>query len=292
MTHLDENYSKQGLYDVIRTKWAGRQISFYEEIDSTNVRARIEAENGAKHGSLVVADRQTAGLGRRGRSWTSPVGTNVAMTIILKPEISPEKAPMLTLVMAVAVAYGMERAIRKSEYGRQRMNDAGEMSSEKTAGKSGIKWPNDIVVNGKKVCGILTEMGMDRNSIKYVMIGVGINVGRQEFAPELADKATSIESECGCRFSRAAFIAEILSAFEKAYEEFIRTGDLSGLRESYEGLLVNKGQEVNVLDPNGDYRGTALGITDTGELRVRLADGSVENVYAGEVSVRGIYGYV
>lgn len=282
----------RSLSDAIQTKWAGRHISFYEEIDSTNVRARSEAENGAPHGTIVVADRQTAGLGRRGRSWTSPAGTNVAMTIILKPEISPEKAPMLTLVMAVAVAYGTERAIRHSEDGRQRMNGVGGKSSGKSAGISGIKWPNDIVVNGKKICGILTEMGMEQNRIKYVVIGVGVNVGRQEFAPELADKATSLEAECGCRVSRTTLIAEILAAFEEVYEEFTRIGDLSGLREAYEGLLVNKGQKVNVLDPKGDYRGTALGITDAGELRVKLADGNVENVYAGEVSVRGIYGYV
>lgn len=283
----------------MQTKWAGRTISYYEEVDSTNVRAKTEAVNGAAHGTLVVANHQTAGRGRRGRSWGSPEGTNVCMTLILKPKFAPEKASMLTLVMALAVAQGMEKTLRESEVGREKIVDLlhereVQSTHEDRTKKmqSGIKWPNDIVINGKKVCGILTEMEPEQDRIGHVLIGVGINTHQQEFAPELVDKATSLEAECGFKVSRSVLIANIMEAFEKVYDIFEQHGNLSALKEAYEQMLVNCGKEVCVLDPNGDYRGTALGITDTGELLVRRSDGSVEEVYAGEVSVRGIYGYV
>lgn len=292
----DEKYNQQSLTDSIRTKWAGRAVSYYEEMDSTNAQAKTEAENSATHGTLVVANHQTAGRGRRGRSWGSPAGTNICMTLILRPKFAPEKASMLTLVMAFAVARGTEKTLRESDPGQQKMaellHQRESLTEKKSNGKNGIKWPNDLVVNGKKVCGILTEMGMEQNRMKYVLIGVGINVHNQKFAPELADKATSIEAECGFKVSRNKLIANIMEAFEEVYDIFEQHGDLSPLKEAYEQMLVNKDREVNVLDPKGDYRGTALGITDTGELLVRRQDGSVEEVYAGEVSVRGIYGYV
>lgn len=306
MTLQDDGYNQKTLTDRMRTKWAGRTVFFYEETDSTNVRAKIEAEAGAKHGTIVVADRQTAGRGRRGRSWTNPAGMNIAFTLILKPDFIPAKASMLTLLMALAVAQGVEKTLRESDGAQQIVADllrqkayhlAQEEQSENEARKdrrlkSGIKWPNDIVVNGRKICGILTEMSMEKDRIKHVLIGVGINVGRQEFAPELVDKATSIENECGFRVSRGELVVNIMNAFENVYAVFVQDGNLSGLRDAYEGLLVNRGREVCVLDSRGEYRGTALGITDTGELLVRRQDGRVEEVYAGEVSVRGVYGYV
>lgn len=306
MTLQDDGYNQKTLTDRMRTKWAGRTVFFYEETDSTNVRAKIEAEAGAKHGTIVVADRQTAGRGRRGRNWTNPAGMNIAFTLILKPDFIPAKASMLTLLMALAVAQGVEKTLRESDGAQQIVADllrqkayhlAQEEQSENEARKdrrlkSGIKWPNDIVVNGRKICGILTEMSMEKDRIKHVLIGVGINVGRQEFAPELVDKATSIENECGFRVSRGELVVNIMNAFENVYAVFVQDGNLSGLRDAYEGLLVNQGREVCVLDSRGEYRGTALGITDTGELLVRRQDGRVEEVYAGEVSVRGVYGYV
>lgn len=301
-----DEYNQKALADRMRTKWAGRQISFYEETDSTNVRAQIEARNGAKHGTLIVANSQTAGRGRRGRSWDSPSGKNICMTLILKPDFAPEKASMLTLLMALAVARGLEKTLGESDAGRKKTADlqhqretqlaygsiAGQGTEKTEYSGSGIKWPNDIVINGKKICGILTEMELERNRVAHVLIGVGINVCHQEFAPELVDKATSIETECGFKVSKSELIADIMEAFEEAYDIFVQNGNLCGWREAYEELLVNCGREVSVLDPKGNYQGTALGITDTGELLVRRQDGSVEKVYAGEVSVRGIYGYV
>jgi BirA family biotin operon repressor/biotin-[acetyl-CoA-carboxylase] ligase len=156
----------------------------------------------------------------------------------------------------------------------------------------GIKWPNDIVLNGKKICGILTEMSLEKNRIGHVVIGVGINVKNQDFPEELVDKATSLEAECGKEFSRSHILQEIMRVFEEEYEHFLLTEDLSGIMERYNAGLINRGREVRVLDPQGEYNGVARGINNGGELIVELADGTLTNVYAGEVSVRGIYGYV
>lgn len=252
------------------TLWAGHPVIFYDAVDSTNLCAIQEAENGAPEGALIVADMQTTGRGRRGRSWQSPAGTNVYFTLILRPDYKPDKASMVTLVMALAVAEGIETACGL---------------------RTQIKWPNDIVVNGRKVCGILTEMCAERDSIQHIVVGVGINVGLQAFAPELAEKATSLQAECGFAVSRASLTVHVMKAFEKYYGRFLNTLDLSGVREKYESLLVNRDREVRVLDPGGDFAGVSRGINNAGELLVELPDGKLVTVYAGEVSVRGICGY-
>lgn len=267
----DEVFGQHELESRMDTEWAGHPISFYDIVNSTNLRAKQDAENGAPEGALVVADMQTAGRGRRGRTWSSPAGINVYFTLILKPEYVPDKASMVTLVMAMAVAEGIR----------------------KTCGlEAAIKWPNDIVINGKKVCGILTEMSVERDFIHHVVIGVGINVGLQEFAPEIAATATSLQAECGRKVPKAELVVNVMKAFEKYYDGFKRNTDLSMLMEDYNALLVNRDREVCVLDPGGKYTGVSRGINDTGELLVELEDGSMKAVYAGEVSVRGVYGYV
>lgn len=267
----DDIFGQNELESRMCTKWAGHPVKFYQEINSTNLQAKLEAEDGAQQGLLIVADKQTAGRGRRGRGWNSPAGTNVYFTLLLKPTYPVEKVSAVTLVMALAVAEAV-RTICGVE--------------------SAIKWPNDIVVDGKKVCGILTEMSMEREYIQHVVIGVGVNVGLQEFEPELAQKATSLQAACGRKVPRAALVVEIMKSFEKYYEIFCKTLDLSGLREPYQAHLANLDKEVRVLDPKGEFTGIARGIDDAGELLVELADKTLVKVYAGEVSVRGIYGYV
>ena len=263
----------------MQTKYIGRTVHYYDCIDSTNIRGGELAA----HGHLVVADTQTAGKGRRGRSWESPAGKNIYFSLVLKPDFAPDKAPMLTLVMAMAVLRALESAEDR----------IGISISQKIGnGCLGIKWPNDIVLNGKKVCGILTEMSLQQNRIGHVVIGVGINVNKQDFPEELVDKATSLDAECGQEFSRSVILQEILRIFEEEYEVFLQTEDLSGILERYNDALVNRGREVRVLDPQGEYTGIAEGINRMGELMVALPDGQLSNVYAGEVSVRGIYGYV
>lgn len=274
----EEVYNQADIQSRLKTKWVGQPLLFFDTIDSTNIRAKQEAEQGAESGLLVVADRQTAGRGRRGRGWESPAGINIYYTLLLKPDFQADCAPMLTLVMALAVAKGIRQTLCRN--------------SEEAAAKVGIKWPNDIVVDGKKVCGILTEMSMEQNYIQHIVIGVGINVRKQEFPEEIRDRAAAIDDQCGVQISRSQLIADIMEAFEEDYEIFLQTHDLKGLRASYAELLVNQDREVCVLDPKGEYRGIARGINDQGELLVERPDGIVEEVYAGEVSVRGVYGYV
>ncbi|MCM1326151.1 MAG: biotin--[acetyl-CoA-carboxylase] ligase [Bacteroidales bacterium] len=318
-------YGQQEIADKMQTSWAGKKIKFYESIDSTNIAAKQEAEKGAPSGTLIVADMQTAGRGRRGRSWSSPAGTNIYYTLILRPDFAQDKASMLTLLMALSVVKGLKKTLQADETDTTDQEEEAIQPDEAFVEKAtrldrvfaveggdkilsadkkeivqidkafaaiSIKWPNDVVANGKKICGILTEMGIESDGGWYVVIGVGINVGRQDFAPELADKATSLEAEFGRKFSRSLLLAHIMEAFEKDYDLFCRQGSLAGLKERYEQLLVNKDREVTVLDPKGEYQGIARGINEEGELLVELPDGKIAQVCAGEVSVRGIYGYV
>lgn len=281
-------YEKEVLALRPHTKWAGQAIRFYETIDSTSLEvARIAEET--PHGTVVVAESQTAGRGRRGRTWESPAGVNLYFSILLKPQLSAEKASMLTLVMAMAVMDGVKHCMD---------GQAGSHCAEGDEGQACqgmfpcIKWPNDIVMNGKKICGILTEAKLQGSQLEHVVIGVGVNVGKSPLAEELVDKATSLEQECGYVWDRTALLAQILECFESYYEQFVADGSLAGLQERYNAGLVNRDREVRVLDPKGEYTGIARGINELGELLVECADGSVTAVYAGEVSVRGVYGYV
>lgn len=251
--------------------WAGSHVVYMDETDSTNTQAKKAGEKGAAHGTLYVADHQEAGKGRRGRSWESPPGTSVYMTILLRPKLAPVKAPQMTLIMAMAAA----DAIRGV-----------------TGLECGIKWPNDIVLNGKKICGILTEMSTEIDYINYVVIGIGTNVNQETFPQEIGDKATSLKLESGRHVNRSQLAAAIMGSFEKYYDIFMQTEDLSRLQEEYNAMLINRGKDVRVLEPGHEYEAHALGIDQSGELLVRLADGSEKKIYAGEVSVRGVYGYV
>ena len=262
-------YNETTIADQIHTKWAGKTVHFAREMDSTNLWIKRLAKEGAPEGTLALAEYQFAGRGRLGRSWEVPEGTSVMMSILLRPKFEPQFAPMLTLVMGMAVA----KAVK----------DLGFDVS--------IKWPNDVVVSHKKICGILTEMGVLDGKIDYAVIGVGINVNIREFPEEMADKATSLYLEGGREFDRSQVPGLVMEAFEKYYEEFIKTCDLSGLKEEYESILANYDQPVRVLAKE-PYEGIARGITNGGELLVEKQDGTVVEVSAGEVSVRGLYSYV
>lgn len=253
------------------TKWAGKNLYVYKETDSTNLCARRLGETGEPHGTLVVADKQNAGRGRRGRRWDSPAGSSIYMSVLLRPEFAPDKASMLTLVMA----YSVQKVLKQC-----------------TGLEVQIKWPNDMVFHGKKLAGILTEMSTEIDYINYVVIGIGINVNTETFPEELFDRATSLRRECGHDVQRSRIIAEILKQFEWDYERFLETEDLSWMRDMYNACLVNCGQEVMIHGAETPYRAQALGINDAGELLVRREDGTEQTVYAGEVSVRGVYGYV
>lgn len=245
-------------------------VVHYEEIDSTNTEIRRLSLEGAEQGLVVMAEKQNAGKGRRGRTWKSPAGENLYFSILLRPELKPEKAPMLTLVMAYSVA--------------KVLLDEGLPVQ--------IKWPNDLVLSKKKVCGILTEMHLQGCQVEDIVIGVGINVNTTMFSGELQDKATSIYMETGKLMARDLLLQKVLLEFEEQYELFLEVQDLSLLKESYNQMLINRNQEVLVLEPENEYKAEALGINEAGELLVKKSNGDVESVFAGEVSVRGLYGYV
>lgn len=246
-------------------------IVYFEEIDSTNAEAKRMARAGAGHGLVVAAEKQTAGRGRRGRDWESPAGKNLYFSVLLRPEFLPETAPMLTLVMAYSAAKTITR-------------------NEGLAVQ--IKWPNDLVVSGKKICGILTEMNVAQAAIDYVVIGIGVNVNMTDFPEDLKEKATSLCLEKGKEIEREVLLEEIVQEFMEQYARFEEAEDLAFLQEEYNQMLVNKDREVKVLESDGEYQAHALGINQKGELIVKRDDGRVETVFAGEVSVRGIYGYV
>ena len=258
-----------GLEDMLSTRWAGHPLYYAQEIDSTNLWAQRLSEEGQGSGTLCVADFQTAGRGSRGRRWEEEPHLSVMMSLLLKPSFPAERASMLTLVMGMAVC----KAVRS--FGLD----------------ATIKWPNDVVVSKKKICGILTEMRLDGSEIRDVVIGVGINVNARAYPPELSDKATSLYLEAGHVFSREEVLSKVIEIFEGYEELFEEKADLSLLKEEYESLLANKDAPVRVLS-DLPFEGVALGIDERGRLLVRKEDGSISLVGAGEVSVRGLYSYV
>lgn len=208
--------------------------------------------------------------GRRGKSWTSPSGSGIWMSLLLRPKLEPSCAPMITLLTGLAVSMGIE--------------DYCKIQTQ-------IKWPNDLTLSGKKICGILTEMSADVELIHYVVIGIGINVNTPKFPEEIEKIATSLYLESGRRLKRSGMIACIMKRMEEYYKLFLETSDLSGIQKLYEERLVNRDREVLVLAPKGEYKGICRGIDKDGELLVELEDGTISHVMS-EVSVRGIYGYV
>lgn len=260
----------------METRALGRKVLYYTETDSTNLRIKQAGEEEAVEGTLAVAESQNAGRGRRGRSWNSKPGKDIFMSLLLRPECEAIHASSLTLVAGLSVAV----AIR-----------------EITGAEAEIKWPNDIVLHGKKICGILTEMSSEESYMKYVTVGIGINVNTQEFPEEIHKVATSLFLETGKTYIRSHLIAGVMKHMETYYGRFCETKDLRNMLEEYNQYLVNKGKEVAVLTgdvnhPQVLYQGIALGINEKGMLLVQTEDETIREVVAGEVSVRGVYGYV
>ena len=275
-------FNQEELERTMDTVWAGKPLIYKEETGSTNTDLFRLSDEGAARGTIEVTSRQTAGKGRRGRTWISPPDVNVYMSILLRPAIRPDTAPMLTLVMALAVYEACEELYRESDQDLH----------------FGIKWPNDIVVSAKggpyrKICGILTEMRMEEMEIRDIVIGIGLNVNQTEFPEEIRETAGSLCLALGHPVNRAELTAAVWRHFEEVYKTYLETQSLEPLRERYECGLVNRGRKVRVLDPAEPFEGTAMGITSSGELIVCTEDGSADRfVGTGEVSVRGVMGYV
>ncbi len=251
----------------LSTHTFGKTICFEKEVDSTNRLARKLAAEGADHGTLVVADAQNAGRGRRGRSWQTPAGEAIAMSVILRPSMHPSSVSMLSLYTAIAVAQGIRRV---------------------TGLDARIKWPNDIVCNARKCVGMLLEMDADEQMITSVVAGIGINVHQKNFDEEYAGRATSLDLLTQTRVSRAAVVREVLTSMEEL-EKALEDGKI---RDIYRSLSATLGREIQVIGVNETFTGKAVDVLEDGSLQVQLPDGSMRNVLSGDVSVRGLMGYV
>ena len=257
--------------EYLNTDFIGRNMYYFDSIDSTNKKAN-EIAFGEKEGTIVVAEEQTRGRGRLDRDWISPKGKGIWMSIILKPRLDPMIVSGITLIGAAAVHNALDSMDIKSQ----------------------IKWPNDILIDGKKIAGILTEMNCELNRINYVVMGIGINVNLEEkdISEDLKDRATSIKISQNKDINRKQLMGNILNEFEKLYISFRDDGDLSEVIDICrknsaliaKDVKVTKGEEIRI--------GNVLDINEKGELVVRFENGIVENIYSGEISVRGLNGYI
>ncbi len=258
------------LEKLLATERLGRTIHYYEQLDSTQTTAHEWVAKGAEEGTLIVAEAQTKGRGRMGRSWHSPAGTGIWMSMILKPEITLPFASQLTLLTAVALC----RAIRKQEQIQ-----------------IGIKWPNDLLFQGKKVSGILLESSSEDERIRYVVAGIGIsaNFTEHEFPGELKEKATSLRQITGHRIDRERLIAVFLQEFEQLYSLYQEKG-FAPIRSLWEALSITLQQEIKVQTGSALITGTAEAIDEMGALVVRDSSGQKFKLYSGDVEYSVVRG--
>ncbi|TCT14677.1 BirA family biotin operon repressor/biotin-[acetyl-CoA-carboxylase] ligase [Natranaerovirga pectinivora] len=263
--------SKAEIQYDLKTTVLGKEIIVYNQVDSTNKQAKKLAIDGEKHGTVILAEEQLEGKGRRGRLWKSPPNKGIWLSIILRPDLHPSKASMLTLIAGLAVVHTINRYTKNQAF---------------------IKWPNDIIINEKKVSGTLTEMSSELDVINYVVVGIGVNVNTTDFDDEIKEIATSLANEEGKSFERALLVKGILESFEKFYDQFMVDKDLSHLINEYEDNCINVDKTVRVILDGQEKIGKAIGITKMGELRFVQASGEEMILNSGEVSVRGLNGYV
>ena len=261
------------LSSQLSTRLLGWPLHFFDTIDSTNIYAARLARDGETEGSVVIADAQTGGKGRLGRSWVSPPGVNLYLSVLLRPSKPASCAPQLSLLAAVAVAEAITQQTRLSPT---------------------IKWPNDVLISGRTVCGILTELQTKTQHLKAVIVGIGINLNAPlaAFPEELRDKASSLLIASGQPVDRVAFTAHLLTRLEKLYVLWLEEG-FPVVQTAWEGYAGNLlGKPIMIAAPEGTISGTALGIDHDGALLVRLVQegqGSIRRVLAGDVTVVGGY---
>lgn len=246
----------------------GAAIHYFDEIGSTNNEARERALAGCPEGTVVLAESQTRGRGRLGRSWVSPPYRNLYLSVVLRPTLDPAAVPQLALVAGWAAA----RAARA--FGVDAV----------------IKWPNDILADGRKVAGILAEMEAGPDGLAFVVLGIGVNVnlGLDELPDELRDKAGSLAAAAGRVLPRHEVAARLLAELEDGYTRFC-TGGFAALRDEWNGLSCLAGRRVRIDDASGSYEGTVVGLADDGTLELRRDDGRSVHVVAGDVTVVGGY---
>lgn len=244
----------------LKTKILGKEIVYFKRVSSTNDVAKDLASKGAPEGLLVLAEEQTKGRGRMGRSWFSPLG-GLWFTLLLRPTISPEKVPLLALMLGVGVARGLS-----------------------TLGlKCRLKWPNDVLINGKKVCGILTELDAEMDRVNYVIAGIGINVNNEvkDFPSEFKPSATTVKEELGREVYRVVLLTEILKELESMYNAFLR-GNRELVLNEWRRLSSTLGRRVKVVSRDRIVEGEALDVSKDGALIIRLKNGSLEEILSGD----------
>jgi BirA family biotin operon repressor/biotin-[acetyl-CoA-carboxylase] ligase len=244
----------------------GRQIHYFDSLGSTNAVAKDLAREGCAEGALVLAEEQNGGRGRLGRGWFAPHARGIWASLVLRPAVSPADVPQLTLITAVALA----RALRRE-----------------TLLPVGIKWPNDLLAGGKKICGILTEMSADMDRVNYAVVGFGLNVNirREDFPPELSTIATSLCIEAGKIFSRLALLKAILDELENKYLTWLNQG-FAPLLTEWREMCVTIDCPVTVHTLKERWDGYAEGVNESGALLVRTPGGELRCLIAGEVSLR------
>lgn len=269
--------SAQWLKDRLNTRWAGKgDVIYREEIPSTNTLLKELARAGAPAGSVAVCDFQSAGRGRLQRVWQAAAGETLPVSLLLKPRLTPEQIPLCTLGAAVAAAQAIEQVCPEL--------------------RAGIKWPNDVVLSGRKCVGILCEGAFDPEGRLCVIMGVGFNGNQRVFPPELAASATSLflEKQRQNPDAEPVILRELLTAFLEAAEKAadrLEEGGLPAILPEYRARSVTIGSAVRVIAPTEEYIGQAEGMDASGSLLVRDGSGVLRTVVCGDVSVRGLMGY-
>lgn len=258
----------QNIYRNLKTKFIGKNVLHFETIDSTNNYAK-KIGNELRDGSVIISEEQTKGKGRLGRVWESKAGEGIWISIILKPNIIPNKAPFITLIAGASIV--------------KALNILGVDAK--------IKWPNDITINNKKLSGILTELSAEIERVNYIVVGIGMNVKDTDFEEELKDKATSLYKE-NYNVSRVDIVKEILCQFEKLYLDYIEKDDKKEVLDICRqySAIINK--EIYVIKNDQKELVDCIGINEEGNLIIKNKDGNLEEIMSGEVSIRGVKGYV
>ncbi|MCL6634836.1 MAG: biotin--[acetyl-CoA-carboxylase] ligase [Peptococcaceae bacterium] len=266
LTGVPDRLFPEEIRDGLATRFMGRTVFYSESISSTNDLAKELARKGAGEGSLVVAEEQTGGKGRLGRGWFSPRYKGIWFSLILHPPVDPSEASRVTMLAAVAVA----SAIRKS-----------------TGVAAGIKWPNDLLAGGKKICGILAELSAEMDRINHLVVGVGINANLDagDFPEEVRSAATSLKMEAGRTVSRVRLLQECLTEFERWYTAWL-DGGFAPVLARWKDMAISLHCPVRIHTLNKSWDGWAEDVDEDGALLVRLPGGGVQRLVSGEVSLR------
>lgn len=266
LTGVPNSLSPTQIELFLNTERFGRNIHHFDVVDSTQTIAHKLAQEGAPDGTVIIGEEQTAGRGRMARPWESVHGTGIWMTIIVRPDVTPQQASSYTLVVAVAVSKAIKTLYKNVE--------------------PAIKWPNDLLINGKKCTGILTEMQAEADCVQALLVGIGINANQIEadFSPEIADIATSLRLAAGEEINRAALVATILQYLEQYTEIFVKEG-FTSIKKAWEQASCTIGRRIEVTTIREQFEGIASGITDEGVLQLTQDNGTVRTIYSGDVRI-------